>query len=368
MADLAELSRSYGDFYAPAFSIKVNGKDLVEAHGVPVTQVEADRALGTMGRFSFTVSNSYDIKRHAFFTESGGQLLDVLAFGASVEVAMGYKGSAPVSTLLCGMITEISTTFPDGGVPELQVSGYDYLFPLTLGRRSDSYKDRTDSEVVSQLANGSRLHTAVVSTVERHAQIEQNQESDFDLLKKLAERNHFEFYVDAQSTLHFGKPNDRGDAIVTLGWGDGLLSFRPDANLAAQVSAVVVYGWDKDRKQAVVGRAQAGEESGRDSRRQSGGQQLSSAVGRTPALEVRLPVFTESEARQRAHAILNDHAKHFLTGEAECIGLPELQPDRSVTFGGLGAPFSKTYYIQQTVHKVDDNGYRTRVKVKETSL
>jgi phage protein D len=85
-------------------------------------------------------------------------------------------------------------------------------------------------------------------------------------------------------------------------------------------------------------------------------------------LEVRQPVFTEAEARRRAQAILNDHAKTFLTGDAECIGLPELLPDRNVTFGHLGEPFSKTYYIQQTVHKVDQSGYRTRVKVKEPSL
>ena len=79
-------------------------------------------------------------------------------------------------------------------------------------------------------------------------------------------------------------------------------------------------------------------------------------------------MFTEAEAKRRAQAILNDHAKKFLTGDAECIGLPDLRPDKNITLGNLGAPFSKTYYIQQTVHKIDTGGYKTRVKVKETSL
>ena len=76
----------------------------------------------------------------------------------------------------------------------------------------------------------------------------------------------------------------------------------------------------------------------------------------------------QAEADQRAKAILNDHAKQFVTGEAECVGLPELRPDRNVRLENLGDPFTKTYYIQQTTHKVDGSGYRTRVKVKETTL
>jgi len=57
-----------------------------------------------------------------------------------------------------------------------------------------------------------------------------------------------------------------------------------------------------------------------------------------------------------------------VTGDAECIGVPTILPDSNITLGNLGAPFSKTYYVQQTTHKVDSSGYRTRIKVKETSL
>ena len=30
--------------------------------------------------------------------------------------------------------------------------------------------------------------------------------------------------------------------------------------------------------------------------------------------------------------------------------------------------FSRTYYVHQATHKVDSSGYRTRFKVKDTSL
>ena len=85
-------------------------------------------------------------------------------------------------------------------------------------------------------------------------------------------------------------------------------------------------------------------------------------------LRLRQPVFTQSEANERAAAALNERAKRFLTGEAESIGLPEIRPDRNVSLENLGAMFSKTYYVQQATHKVDGSGYRTRFKVKETAL
>ena len=368
MMDLAAFAERHGSFYAPAFIVSVGGQALTQKLAIGVSGVEVDLALGAAGRFSFTVVNTYSLEEHAFVSGFGQRVLDVLTFGARIEVAAGYGDHSRLPVLISGVITEITTSFSEGGTPELTVAGYDHLFPLTLGKRSQSWTQAKDSDVVSQLAREHNLGSDIETTTEQHAQIEQNQESDFEFVKKLATRNHFEFYVDPTKKLRFGRPRDTQDGIVTLRWGESLLSFKPEANLAAQVSQVEVYGWDPQRKKAIVGKAVAGEESGHDPRRQSGGERVRAAIGRGPVLQVRQPVFTEAEAKRRAQAILNDHAKNFLTGEAECIGLPEVLPDRNITLDNLGEPFSKTYYIQQTVHKVDSGGYRTRVKVKETSL
>jgi uncharacterized protein len=366
--DLADFSRANGAFYVPAFVVKVDGRALTEDLAIGVSQVEVDLTLGAAGRFSFTVVNTYDLEEGRFLSGFRQPVLDVLKFGAAVTVGVGYGERAKLAPIISGVITEVTTSFPEGGTPELAVSGYDHLFPLTLGKVSKSWHDAADSDVVAEMARKNNLATDIEPTRQKNAQIEQNQESDFEFLKKLAERNHYEFYVDPRRVLRFGKPRDRQDGVVTLTWGNSLLSFKPEANLAAQVTKVEVYGWDAKNKKAIVGRAEAGEESGHDPRRRSGGEELKAALSKSPVLEVRQPVFTQAEAKERAKALLNDRAKQFLTGEAECIGLPDLRPDRNITLAGLGQPFSKTYYIQQTTHKVDGGGYRTRVKVKETSL
>jgi uncharacterized protein len=368
--DLSTLSRTYGDFYAPSYAVRLGKSDVTRDLLIAVSQVECDLVLGAASRFSFTVSNAYDHEAQAFLSGTGAEVLGLLVFGAEMEVFMGYRDDKSRPLLVSGMITEITTSFPDGGSPELSIGGYDHGFLLTIGKNSRTWTDRTDSFAVNEIASFNNLGSVIEDTKVKQKQIEQNQESDWEFLKKLAERNHFELYVDEKKRLHFAKPNDDASDVVKLTYGQGLLSFKPEANLAGQVAKVEVYGWNPKTKEAFIGKASAGEESGRTGK--SAGQHLDNSFVRDPSkrptLRLRQPVYSQAEADQRAKAALNDRAKDFLTGEGEAIGLPEIRPDRNVMLDKLGVPFSKVYYIQQATHKIDSNGYRTRFKVKETGL
>ena len=375
--ELVTLSRNYGDFYAPSYVVRLAGSELVRDLQVPVSQVEVDMVLGSAWHFSFTVNDAFDHKLRKFRTGQGDDLLGQFSFGASIEVCMGYGDASSMPTVLNGVITEVSTSFPETGAPELVVSGYDPGFLLTLGKSSESWRETSDSDVVQQIARFHNLN-AVIDSTEKRSQIEQNQESDWDFLKKLAARNnsdneHFELYVDVdgrnRSTLHFGRPRVKSAPVVNLSWGEGLLSFRPQANLAGQVAKVEVYGSDTARKEVFIGRADAQSDGG--ARAKSVAQHLGSLVrapGKQPVLRLRQPVFTQAEADQRAKAALSERTREFHTADAETIGLPELRPDRTVQIDRIGDAFSKVYYIEKATHRIDASGYRTRFKVKETGL
>ena len=243
--ELVTLSKNYGNFYAPAYTVRIGRADLMRDLMVSVAQVEVDMVLGAASRFTFTLNDCYSHKYNSFKTDRGEDLLPLLAFGAEVEVCMGYGDAKSTPLVLSGMITEITTSFPEGGSPELSVSGFDHGFSLTVGKNSRTWTKARDSDAAHEIASFNNLDATIETTTEKHAQIEQNQESDWEFLKKLAERNHFELYVDEQRKLHFAKPNDKADAVVRLLYGQGLLSFKPEANLTGQVSRVEVYGWDR---------------------------------------------------------------------------------------------------------------------------
>ena len=364
--EMAELSRLNGAFHVPAFAVQVDGADVQRALKIAVSQVEVDLTLGAAGRFSMSIIDCYSIEKHAFLSGLGADILGILTFGANVSISMGYGDIKGLQSMLTGTITEVGTSFPESGHPELTVSGYDRAFPLTLGKNSHNWANASDSDVVQEIAGSHQLDTDIDRTVEHHALVEQNQEADIDFIHKLAEHNGFEFYVTGNK-LRFGKPRGAGGGVVELRWGEGLLSFKPEANLAGQVSAVEVHGWDTATKKEIVGRAAAGDELDRDARRGSAAELLQKGA-RSPVLRLRQPVRSQAEADQLARAALNERATKFLTGEGESIGLPQIRPDSNITLGNLGSAFSRTYYVQQATHRVDGNGYRTRFKVRETTF
>lgn len=361
---LAELAKTYRNFYAPAFSIEVDGKELVHELRVPVSQVEVDLVLGAASRFSFTITDSYHPDSQSFKTGQGARL--DLPFGSEVKIQLGYQDSDGMSTLIQGIITEITTDFPEGGSPELTISGFDHSFPLTIGKNSKTWKRARDSDAARDIASYYNLPSKIQNTEEEKQQIEQSQQSDWNFLKKIADQIHYKLFVDETNQLHFHPPNNRDSAEVELVYGEGLLSFKPEANLAEQISGVKIFGWDPNKKAPIIGVASVGQESGRSG--ESAGDILGRFVrdsDKRPVLHLRQPVFTQAEANQRAQATLDERAKKFLTGEGESIGLPELKPDRNISLKRLGKEFSRVYYIHQATHKIDTNGYRTRFKVEE---
>jgi hypothetical protein len=365
--DIRALSERHGDFYVPAFAVRVAGKDLLRDHTVAVTQADVDLTLGGAGRFSFTVADAFDFDRREFLSGDGRDLLDLLAFGAPIEVAMGYGDIAPLPKLIAGIVTQITTSFGESGSPELSVSGYDHAFPLMGGKNTRSWTKQRDSAVVEEIASFHNLTPDVRVTKEELPQVEQNQEGDLEFVNKLAERNGYETYV-TERTLHFRPPQNQGSGVVKLEWGKGLLSFKPDGNLAGQVSAVEVYGWNPQTKEKIVGKAGRGQEPGREARQDSAADNLGTVLRKQPVLRVREPVFSQASASERAQALLKEKAEQFLTGEGETIGMPEIRPDRNIDLAGLGRKFSKTYYVREATHRFDSSGYRTRFKVKETTL
>lgn len=363
--ELAALSSQQGDFYVPACAVRVDGKDLLLDHVVAITQAEADLKLDAAGRFSFTIVDAFDFDTREFLTGDGNSnLIDLLAFGATIEVAMGYGDTKSLRTLISGVVTQITTDFKEDGPPELTVSGYDNAFPMTAGKNSNSWTQRRDSDVVQEIAGKNNLDADIVSTKEDLHQIEQSQQGDLEFINKLAARNGYESYVTGK-TLHFRPSQNQGSGVVTLEWGKSLLSFKPDGNIAGQISGVEVYGWDPKTKDRIVGKAMHGEEPGRDPGRESGGDKITAVLRKQPILRVRQPVFSAAEATQRARALLKERADQFLTGEGETIGIPDVVPGRNVTIAGLGKAFSKTYYVQEATHRFDSGGYRTRFMVKD---
>lgn len=370
MKTLAAFAGGYDSFYVPTFVVKVGGRDLVRELFLTITAVEVELKLNTTGRFSFTVASAFDWKEREFLGKAALErvdLLDLFAFGAEVDVSIGYGEPSRLAPVISGIVTEIGTSFAETGTPALTVSGYDALYGLGIGKASGQWDRKKPSDAVRDVAAKHSLPVRVTGTEAPKERIDQCKESDRDFVARMADLAKAIFYV-RDGKLSFGPRRNDTAAIAELAWGEGLASFSPTANLARQVTAVEVHGWSAAEGRHVVGKAQRGDEDGVQRNTESGAQKVAEAFSNRPAMSISAAVHSQQEADERAKAILEQRAQDFVTGDADCIGLPELVPDAMVDMKGVGRVFSKPYYITEATHTVDAKGYRTHIKVQEPSI
>lgn len=372
--NILQIEKVRKNFYAPAFNVKVSGESLVLNLKLEVTSVQVDNILNMADRFSFVINNAFNIGTREFLKIGEKTLPEFFEFGSPVEIYMGYGDRKSLDLMLAGVVTELSTSFPSSGAPQLTVSGFDHSYCLTRGSQSDSWPNMRDSDVVRQIATRYTLNPKVEDTKVVHPKIAMSQENPTQFLNRLAQRNGFEWFV-VDTDLFFRRPANDERGVIELKWGEGLVSFSPEVKLSQQVSQVEVYGWNVQTKQKIVGKARKGDEPGRDPTRASGKRRQSGAeyllkVCRDEAstLRVREPVFSQQQADQRAKAILKRRAEGFVGGSGESIGIPELRADTNVALQGLGDFFNTTFYVQQTTHTVNSSGYRTTFQVGDVSI
>jgi Bacteriophage probable baseplate hub protein len=348
--------------------VVIGKESIVQDLHLEVTSVQVDSTLDMADRFSFVINNGFDVSKREFIRVQGKTLPEFFELGSPVKVQMGYGDRKKLDLMLTGIVTELSTSFPSSGLPQVTVSGFDHSYCLTKGTDSNNWERQKDSDAVREIATDYKLEPKVEDTKVVLEKIERSQESAVQFVRKLAERNGFEFFV-TEKELFFRKPANDKKAVIELEWGRGLLSFSPEIKLSEQVTQVEVYGWNIQTKEPIVGRARSGDEPGRDQSRSSGAEYLERVCKKKDAtLRIREPVFSQQEADLRARAILKRRAEGFVGGRGESIGIPELKPNVNVSLKGLGAFFATTFYIQQTTHTVSSSGYRTTFEVKDVTI
>jgi phage protein D len=370
--DVKTLAETYNDFFVPAFAVTIGGADLVRDLCLTVASVKVDLKEKAAGRFSLSVTNAFNWEYREFVAHENERridLLDLFAFGAQVEIKLGYGDLKGLKSVIRGTITEVSTSFTSGGPPALEIAGYDRLYPLTIGAVPDEWETRRDSDVVSIIA---KRHGLKKSTVKKTSPVKQRiakqEETDLSFLVKLAKRNRSTFYIDAEDKFYFGPRRRVCTADVTLPWGGGLVSFSPEASLHGQIAVVEVVGTSATTGEQVVGRAERVKKKSCGSGEKSGDKWVAKALANQPVMRIRAGIHTREEAKKRAEAILDERTKDFLKGSAECVGLPELRPDMNVALEGIGKTFSKTYWISGVVHEVSGSGFTTSLSVQELSI
>jgi phage protein D/phage baseplate assembly protein gpV len=332
-------------------AIKVNGIDLSPAllNGLVEVEVESTLYLPSM----FTMR----------FHDDGLELINSQSFtlGGSVEIQMADQNGT-MKSVMKGEITAVEPDFGDNFLATIVVRGYDRTHRLHRGSKARVFVNSKDSDIASKIATENGLQAQTDATTQVYEHVYQDHQTDFDFLQERARRNGFEVFVDDKK-LYFRKPKgSRGE--ISLEWGKTLRSFRPRMSASGQVNEVTVRGWDPKQKKEIVGQASSSDLSPQIGEGTWGGQAAQQAFSEAKKVEIRRPIFSQSEADEIAQSILDEVNASFVEAEGVAFGNPDMMAGQKVKLEKLGTRFSGTYMVTSVRHVYSLSGYDTYFSVE----
>jgi phage protein D len=286
--------------------------------------------------------------------------------GNKVEIRMGYLDK--FESLIIGEITALHPKYTTTEAARMHVQGFDRLHRLRRGRKTRSFVQVKDSQIAETIARDNGLSIDAQDTSVVFDYVLQNNLSDFDFLLERARRIRYEVRTE-QGRLIFRRVANHLDKVLTLEYTKTLKHFCPRLTTAGQVDEVKVRAWNPATKEAVLGVARAGDEDSRMAGRDSGGEIARTAFGARATAVVHVPLATQAEADQVAHAVYNEMALEFVSGDGEAVGNTGIQAGRTIELRGLGRRFGGNYYVKRAEHRVSPkSGYNTKFQVMRAAV
>lgn len=291
------------------------------------------------------------------------QLVD---FGKELSIQMGPPESA--RQVFKGRITAIEAQYPPTHQPEVSLLAEDRLQDLRMERRTRTFEDMSDSDIVNAIASQHGLTPEIDADGPTYRVVTQLNQSDLAFLRERAAAIDAEVWVEDR-TLHFQARSRRNAGTVELDYGGNLLQFSVLADLAHQRTSVRVSGWDVRSKSQIDVEAGESAVSGELNNLRSGSSILGAALAERNERIVSAVPLAEDEARAMAEARYRERARRFLSGTGLADGNPEIRVGATVTFSNLGEPFSGEYTVVQVRHTFDrQHGYRTTFMVERPGI
>ncbi len=343
------MSVSDADRSVALYSILLDGAALDETTSRRIREVKVLNYLRLPDMCTFTLT--YEKGK-----EGQGEPIDSHPFdiGKLLEIKLGAREALTTTSLFKGEIVTLELNFGPGSV-ELHVRGFDRSHVLLRSRHVKTFQNQTASDIVSSIVKAAGFSADCDDSGDPHDFMEQDNETDWDFIWRLAERIGFEFVVE-DTKAHFRKQSP--DDPVELDWPSTLRSFRPRVTAIQQVAQVTLAAQDPKTKQPISVTATSPNQIAkigvdRDS--------VKSAFDGDAMHVATEPVKSQSEATALAQALLDKLANGYIAAEGVCDGNPAIKAGAALHVSGLGSKFSGMYRVAAAMHVLSGGAtYETR--------
>jgi phage protein D len=269
-----------------------------------------------------------------------------LDFGKTLKIKFG------TDTFFEGRIMAVEAQFGAAQTPQINVLAEDRFQDLRMTRRTRTFADVSDSDVINQIAGDHGLTPNVNVDGPTYKVLAQINQSDLAFLRERARTIDAELWM-AGRTLNAKTHTDRGTGALDMIYGGKLHEFSVIADLAMQRTSVSVNGWDVASKSALQHESDDSIISGELGSDTSGPSILQRALGARKESLVHTIPFTSHEAQSTADAYFKINARRFVVGHGVAETNLDLRVGSYVNLTGLGPMFSGRYYVSEVRHMFD---------------
>jgi phage protein D len=278
---------------------------------------------------------------------------------AKLEFAKAFQVKFAGGVLFDGRIMALEATFPEGGAPEITVLAEDRFQDLRMTRRTRTFNDATDADVVRKIAGDYGMTAAPRIEGPTYKVLAQVNQSDLAFLRERARSVDVELWIEG-STLHAETRANRFGNALQLARGRELRSFTATADLAAQRSKVTANGWDVGSKSMLQYEADTSAIRSELNGDVSGISILQSVIGERKETLAHTVPLNRQEVQAVAESYFKYCARRFVVGRGVAETQASLRVGALVDLKNLGPLFSGKYYLVEVRHRFDSElGIRT---------
>ena len=267
-----------------------------------------------------------------------------------------------------GVVTHVRTKF-EKGRGALEVRAMDRSILLDRRDVVHAWKKQKDSAIAATILRRHGLRPRVADTKLVHSEIVSTimqRETDMRFLRRLAERNGFECYVEGR-VAYFRNPRESPPRLPAVYYGGdgkhppGLGRFEAECD-ALRFAPVVLTQLDRlDRTKILKSRPfksgarLLGKKSAAKSQRGAGKSPLLMPAGNPTTGLAEMNTLVDATAGR---------SEWFVQAEGEIISRvykSALLPRRIITVAGVGKDFSGEYYLTRVTHKLKRGGPYTQI-------
>ncbi|MCP4134559.1 MAG: phage late control D family protein [bacterium] len=339
----------------PDFAIYLNGTKLAQEQHVAVKSIVIIEIIDAPSIFMIRMADDSD----RTLTDSTDW-----AEGTEVKIEIGYKDN--ISEIITGEITAIMPDFVKNSDSAVTFKGNSFLHRLDRGKKSQSFSEMTDGDIIKQLADTAEIeHDVADIGVEKPFTLQRDM-TDMDYIMSLAQS--YSCRVWAEGKKMFVQPaGSNSDGDVVLEWGKTLLDFSPRLTCRKLIDEVEVRG-SKNPHEMLTGTATCADITFKIGDNTLGGEIAKDSFGTAKAIFIDPNIKDQNAADKAALEYITENSMRYMKASGKCSGNIKVKAGTMLELKALGEKFSGKYFVTSVKHNfIPLKGFETSFFVERNT-